>query len=179
MDVREIAPSPSVVAALRVFIVAGELLCVAGQWMLFPLSAAVVEVAPETMPALWPYRVAGLLGILCVEIALAALFSLLAMVERRDVFSERAVHWVDLIIGCAVMEGVLAFGVLAVGLFWSPRAVDPVTGVEFGASLMMPAVALGLVAVAALAAAFVMLMLVMRSLLVQATAQRRELDAVI
>lgn len=44
---------------------------------------------------------------------------------------------------------------------------------------MMPVVALGLIAVVALAAAFVMLMLVMRSLLVQATAQRVELDAVI
>lgn len=172
-------PNLFVVNALRALIVLSEALCLVVQWALFPLSASVVQSAPETAPALWPYRIAGLLGILCVEVALASLWPLLTMVRRRDVFSGRAVRWVDLIIGAAAVEEVLMMLVLAAMLWWHPQTVDPETGVRFQASLGAPAPGFMVFMGILLDAAFILLMLVMRSLLVQATAQRDELETVI
>ncbi|KAB7791201.1 DUF2975 domain-containing protein [Bifidobacterium leontopitheci] len=168
----------AVIIAIKAMIVLFELVCVLGQYAVFPVSAAVVEEVPETAPGLWPYRIAAVLGILCVEVALAAVWPLLTLVRDRDIFSGRAIAWVDLVIGCACAEGLLVLFVLVFagsGL----QYVDPVTRESVPAALSMPLMALTLVVGLLLIAAFVLLMLVMRSLLTQAIVQRRELEAVI
>ena len=169
---------PVAIGALKVMIVLFEAICVFGQVAVFALSAYVVERVPETAPALWPYRIAGVLGILCFEVALAAVWPMLTLTRNRDIFSGKAIRWTDLIIVCACAEGALVMFVLIfsnVGLEY----VDPVTHESIPAALNSPAFALALLVALLLIAAFVLLMLVMRSLLTQAIAQRRELEAVI
>lgn len=169
---------PVAIGALKVLIVLFEAICVFGQYAVFALSAYVVEQVPETAPALWPYRIAGVLGILCFEVALAAVWPLLTLTRNRDIFSGRAIRWTDLIIGCACAEGVLVLFVLVFSNI-NREYVNPVTHETVPAALASPPFVLALLVALLLIAAFVLLMLVMRSLLTQAIAQRRELEAVI
>lgn len=163
---------------LKALIVVGELICLFGQWLVFVISGEVVRMIPETAPALWPYRIAGVTGILCFEIALIAVWPLLTLVKQRDVFSGKAVRWVNLIIGCACVEGLIVFAVLVfsnLGLSYA----DPDGDGSVAAAVGAPLFEIALVCVLLLIAAFVLLMRVMRSLLTQAIVQRRELEAVI
>lgn len=170
-------PCPAVIIVLKVLIVVGELLCLLGQWLVFVISAEIVSEIPETAPGLWPYRIAGVLGIACFEVALIAVCPLLTLVGRRDVFSGNAIRWVDLIIGSAIAEGILVLAVLVFSNLSLPY-VEP-NGQVVPAAIGAPMLELMLVVALLLIAAFVLLMWVMRSLLIQAIGQRRELEGVI
>ncbi|NMN00367.1 hypothetical protein G1C96_0946 [Bifidobacterium sp. DSM 109958] len=168
---------PHVVTALKAMIVLFEAICAVGQYLVIDISGQIVELIPETTPALWPYRIAGVLGIACFEVALAAVWPLLTLVRERDIFSGRAIRWTDLIVACACAEGALVLFVLVFsGL--DLHYVDA-SGRSIAATTSAPLFAVTLIVALLLIAAFVMLMLVMRSLLTQAIAQRRELEAVI
>lgn len=169
---------PAAIRALKTLIVVGELICLFGQWLVFELSGEIVRMIPETAPALWPYRIAGVLGILCFEVALIAVWPLLTLVERQDVFSGRAVRWVNLIIGCACAEGAIMLALLVFSNLGLSYASSDGSG-TIAAALGAPLFEIALICALLLIAAFVLLMLVMRSLLTQAIAQRRELEAVI
>src|SRR6478609_6349911 len=54
------------------------------------------------------YTVIGIASIVCVEVALVAIWMLLSMVRRGAIFSERAFRWVDVIIGAGLAATVLA-----------------------------------------------------------------------
>lgn len=142
----------------------------AGQCAMVVVSGDVVQANPEFAPSRWVYAVAGILGVACVEEAMVPLWNLLTLVDRLDVFSGRAVRWVDAIIACAAVEVALVLFVTLYGGLAHAEYRDPASGAYVD-------VALGAVGLLLLAA-FVLLMLVMRSLLA-AIAQHDELEAVI
>lgn len=170
---------PTAIAVLKGFIVLFELICLWGQYVIYVMAGDVVALYPETAPARWPYTIAGILGVACFEVALIPLWRLLDLVKRRDVFSGKAVWWTNAIIVCAAAEGALVLFVLLFGLFADFQYCDPTSGDCFNASMTMPAVGLACLVALLLIAAFILLMLVMRSLLSAAIAQRSELEAVI
>ena len=120
------------------------------------VSGDVVQANPEFAPSRWVYAVAGILGVACVEAAMVPLWNLLTL-DRLDVFSGRAVRWVDAIIACAAVEAALVLFVTLYGGLAHAEYRDPASGAYVD-------VALGAVGLLLLAA-FVLLMLVMRSLL--------------
>lgn len=121
------------------------------------VSGDVVQANPEFAPSRWVYAVAGILGVACVEAAMVPLWNLLTLVDRLDVFSGRAVRWVDAIIACAAVEAAPVLFVTLYGGLAHAEYRDPASGAYVD-------VALGAVGLLLLAA-FVLLMLVMRSLL--------------
>lgn len=170
---------PLAIGVLKGLIVLFELICVWVQYGLVVMSGDIATLYPETAPARWPYAIAGVLGVACFEIAMIPLWNLLTLAKRRDVFSGRAVPWVNVIIGCAAVEGALVLFVLLFGELADFRYCDPTNGLCFNASMTMPIVAAGCLVGLLLIAAFILLMLVMRSLLKEAIAQRDELAEVI
>ena len=122
----------------------------------------------------WLYAVAAVLIVACFEFALVPLWRLLTLVEKRDVFSGKAMRWVNHILVYAGIEGMLVLG----QIWLSPsRFLMAAMGVD---GQMFPYVVLAVgVAALLLIAAFELLMVVMRSLLMQAIEQRDELAAVI
>lgn len=143
------------------------------------VSGDVVQANPEFAPSRWVYAVAGILGVACVEAAMVPLWNLLTLMDRLDVFSGRAVRWVDAIIACAAVEAAPVLFVTLYGGLAHAEYRDPASGAYMDAALGAPGVVLlGTVGLLLLLAAFVLLMLVMRSLLA-AIAQRDELEAVI
>lgn len=121
------------------------------------VSGDVVQANPEFAPSRWVYAVAGILGVACVEAAMVPLWNLLTLVDRLDVFSDRAVRWVDAIIACAAVEAAPVLFVTLYGGLAHAEYRDPASGAYVDVVLG----AVGLL----LLAAFVLLMLVMRSLL--------------
>ena len=81
------------------------------------------------------------------------------------IFTRRALRWVDVIIGCAVVATVLSAGVLVHMLSFVPGGGGPM-------GLYVSACIVG-------GLAFVLLMIVMRGLLESAIADRAELDKLI
>ena len=132
----------------------------AGQCAMVVVSGDVVQANPEFAPSRWVYAVAGILGVACVE-AVVPLWNLLTLVDRLDVFSGRAVRWVDAIIACAAVEAAPVLFVTLYGGLAHAEYRDPASGAYVD-------VVLGAVG----------LLLVMRSLLA-AIAQHDELEAVI
>lgn len=104
--------------------------------------------------------------------------SQLTLVEKRDVFSGKAMRWVNHILVYAGIEGMLVLAVMVGQIWLSPsRFLMAAMGVD---GQMFPYVVLAVgVAALLLIAAFELLMVVMRSLLMQAIEQRDELAAVI
>ncbi len=165
------------IIVLKVLIVIGEILCLLGQWLVVKVSGQIVGQIPETTPALWPYRIAGILGIVCVEVALLAVWPLLTLTAQGDVFSGKALRWINLIIASACVETVLMLAVLVFSnLNLTYTRPD---GRTIPAAVGAPMVELFLGGALLLCIAFILLMFVMRSLLGQAIDQRRELEAVI
>ncbi|HEX7496726.1 MAG TPA: DUF2975 domain-containing protein [Candidatus Limnocylindrales bacterium] len=120
---------------------------------------------PELRYLVVPYSVAGILFIGCGQVALLAVWRLLSMVKGGDIFTRRALRWVDVITACAAVATVLSAGLLIHMLSFLPGGGGP-TVYFLGAC-----VAGGL--------AFALLMVVMRGLLESAIADRTELDEVI
>ena len=112
------------------------------------------------------------------EAALVPLWRLLTLVRHRDVFSGKAIHLVDGILGCAGTEGILVVLAMLSQAWLSPSLLlSRLLGLE--TDLVRFAVVGGGLVALLLIAAFMLLMLVMRSLLRQAIGQRDELSAVI
>ncbi|MFD5279377.1 DUF2975 domain-containing protein [Streptomyces rubrogriseus] len=160
------------IAALRAAAAAGVLLGLFGQIVVIPTTASdEADRFPPYEPFAVPYATVAILGVACVQVALAAVWVLLGMVERDAVFSRRAFRWVDTVIGATVVATLLAFGV-AVHL-----AVAEIPTSDDG---MQTLGALGAaVACVGAGAAFAMLVVVMRGLLGKATALRGELARVV
>jgi hypothetical protein len=121
-------------------------------------------VYPDLAYLVVPYSLAGILAIVCGQVALLVVWRLLSMVGGGVIFTRRAVRWVDVIAACAAVATVLCAAPLIHLLF--------VVGV--GGPLI-----LWLAACLACGPAFVLLMVVLRGLLESAIADRAELDEVI
>jgi hypothetical protein len=121
---------------------------------------------PEVEHLVVPYSVAAILFIGCAQVALLATWRLLSLVKGGVIFTRRALRWVDVIIVAGSVATLLTAAVLFQMLFFFiPGGPGPVI--------------VYLVAVITAGVMFVLLMIVMRSLLVAATADRTELEAVI
>jgi len=152
--------------ALRVLLVVIALGTLSIQIVLLPELVREVSVdAPEALRLAVPYAFAAGAAIVCVQIALVALWVLLAKVRRDAIFSPSAFRWVDVIIWAAAVATVITLGV-AIWQFGVERLGPP------GLVLMLGSAVIG-------GAAFVLLMIVMRGLLRQATALESELAEVV
>jgi hypothetical protein len=150
------AASLNTLRILLLLVAAGGLVA---QIVVIPVFAA--EMATLQVP----YTVAAISVIACVQVMLAAIWMLLSMVARSEIFRDAALRWVEVIIGAAVVATAVTVG----------------TGVHvvFIASTGGPAAFLGLCAALVAGPAFVLLMLVMRGLLVEATTLRSEMAEVV
>ena len=164
-----------VIGVLRVLIVIIAICCLGLQ---FSAIAASAGVASKYADADSMHAVAEVLIVACFEFALVPLWRLLTLVEKRDVFSGKAMRWVNHILVYAGIEGMLVLAVMVGQIWLSPsRFLMAAMGVD---GQMFPYVVLAVgVAALLLIAAFELLMVVMRSLLMQAIEQRDELAAVI
>ncbi|MFC3494461.1 DUF2975 domain-containing protein [Glycomyces rhizosphaerae] len=152
---------------LRAGIAALFLFSLFGQAIVIPNSG--VDELRRFLPERYvtAYLVLGILGVVCVQVAMAAVWKLLAMAERDAIFSPKAFRWIDIIIGAAVAATALSFGV-AVHLMFTDMTE-------------MAFISAGLLAVACAAggACLAMLMVVMRGLLRKATDLETEMAEVV
>ena len=149
---------------LRVSLVVLLLGTVLAQVLLPVFASEEGRIFPEVAYLVVPYSVAAILFIGCGQVALLAVWRLLSLVDRGVIFTRRALRWVDVITACAAFATVLSAGPMIHLLFF----------VGVGGPLMY-----WLAACLAGGLAFVLLMVVMRSLLESAIADRTELDEVI
>ena len=167
-----------VIGALRVLIILFAVCCLGLQIGLFVLAGGVAAAHPHADALHWLYVIDGALMVACFEIALIPLWRLLTLARRRDVFSGEAVHWTNGILACAGAEAVLVVLLMLSQIWMSPSMLlADVLGVERDL-VRFAILGAGLVSLL-LIAAFELLMLVMRSLLMQAIERRDELAAVI
>ncbi|MFT8788440.1 MAG: DUF2975 domain-containing protein [Bifidobacterium psychraerophilum] len=155
-----------VIGVLKAFIVVVLALGLISQcWLLPTLSGDVAQREPGYAYLRMPYLITALLIIACFEAGLLALWRLLSMVGQGSVFSDRSFLWVDAIIWVAMASAVLTFGLLIHAAFIADVGPLPLL--------------LALLVAVVIEVAFILLVVVMRGLLVTATKQHVELEAVI
>ncbi|GAB2903624.1 DUF2975 domain-containing protein [Streptomyces mayteni] len=160
------------IVLLRAGIALAVLAGLFGQLVVIPATAAdEVDRFPPYAPFQVPYVVVAIVGVVCVQVALAAVWMLLAMVERDAIFTAGAFRWVDVIIGAAAVATLLAVGVaghLSLAEIPEPDGSMEVLGALAGAT-----------ACVGLGAAFIMLVVVLRTLLRKATDLQAEMAEVV
>ncbi|MEU8912785.1 DUF2975 domain-containing protein [Streptomyces nigrescens] len=160
------------IAALRAGIVAVILFGLFGQIVVIPTTAAdEVDRFPPYAPFAAPYVTVAIVGIVCVQVALAAVWMLLTMVERDAIFTARAFRWVDTIIGSSIVATLLAIG--TTGHLALTDIPSPDDGMEVLGALAAATASAGV------GASFVMLIVIMRSLLHKATELQTEIAEVV
>ncbi|MGQ7297093.1 DUF2975 domain-containing protein [Quadrisphaera sp. KR29] len=157
---RAVRPLQLLLAALLAALLGAQALLVAGLTQLSPTDV------PELQRFRWTLLVLAVVVLACAEVVVVATWRLLALVRADRIFSPGAFRWVDAIIGAFAAAWVaLLVAVVPVLQF---AQVDDAPGLG-GLHLLLLLV--GLVPV--------LLMLVMRALLTQATSLRSDLEAVI
>lgn len=153
------------IIALRVCLVALMLGLLVAQVLIIPLLAhEAAREAPEVAYLRWPYTVAAIVVVACVQLAVVCVWRLLGFVRTGSIFSPRALMWVSRII----WSGVAATTVLVV-MFVHLSAINAMPPWIF---LLLTG---GIVGGASLA----LLLVVMRALLVRATELETDLSEVI
>jgi len=152
-----------VVLALRALLVLAFAAIVLLQVMSVPGTLAYN--AEQSEDPFWHYPLLVVLEVelVCVQVVIVATYRLLGMVQRDRIFSDASFRWVDVILG-AIGAAWLVWAGLAAFVF--ATSDDPGLPLMMGILLLAGAV-VGL------------LMLVMRTLLRQATTLRADMDAVI
>lgn len=153
------------VGALRVLLrgafVAIVLLQVVGlPW----LSGVMAQDYPAEAYMRWPILGLAVLGLGCVQAVIICTVRLLGFTVRGEVFSLEALRWVNGIIGAFLAAAVVCLATVVYQSF-------TVAGPPLWMLLLLTGALVGV--------GLALLMLVMRSLLVQATIQRTELESVI
>ncbi|WP_024357487.1 DUF2975 domain-containing protein [Leucobacter chironomi] len=145
-------------------------LVVAALWLVVILTLSMPGgLSDEPAPMRIPVQIALSAVILCVLAVIVCIWRLLTLLRRDRIFSGASRRWVDAI-------------VWALGIGWSVLAVLAITAtsiIYFTPELRDPGVPMVLFGIVVLAAVPVLLMLVMRGLLRQATDYRAELEEVI
>ena len=150
---------------LRALLVLALVLVLVLQLGVLPwLSGALAEALPDEAYMRWPVLLLAVSGLACVEVGIVCTLRLLGITRRGEVFAESSLRWVDgiivaFVVGAAVCVATLVYQSFTVG---GPPAW----------TLLLLLTTLGGVGMA-------LLMSVMRTLLVQATTLRREMEAVI
>jgi len=152
------------VLPLRICLVVLFVILVVLQVMSFPGQFAyMARQNPEDAYLRWPLTALAAYWLLCAEIVVIATWRLLSLVTTDRIFSESSFRWVNAIIA-AIGAAWLVLAALWLWVGW--HADDP------GVPLLMFLLVVGL-------AVFGLLMIVMRSLLRQATNLRTDMEAVI
>jgi hypothetical protein len=146
--------------ALFAFLLLMQLLSLPGQF----LSGDGGEYAPVG----WVMLIAAELGALCLQVVIVCTWKLLTAVKADRIFSESSLVWVNGIVwsfvaGWLVLAGTAAY--LVVVIYLSPERDPGVPVLLFGVVLV--------------GAVFVLLVVVLRALLRQATELRADMDIVI
>lgn len=157
--------SSVVVSGLRV-LMAGSLLTILFlQLVGLPwLSGEMAKELPAEAYMRWPILVLSIVGLGCVQVGLFSTFHLLGLTNAGDVFSGRALHWVDAIIGASLAGSLVCLTTLIYQSF-------TVGGPPIWMLLLVGGIFVGV--------GIALLLTVMRTLLVQATDLRRDMEAVI
>ncbi len=125
--------------------------------------------SPEAAHLLVPMLVVAELVMICFQVVLVCIWVLLTMVDKDRIFSDASLRWVDGIVWSFSTAWVLFAGLalyLTAVIYFTPELRDPgFPIVLFGLTLM--------------GAMVVLLMLVMRALLRQATTLRTDMEEVI
>lgn len=153
------------VDVLRVLLIAAMLLIGLLQVVALPwLSGVMAADLPAEAYMRWPMLVLSILGLTCVQVGIACTVRLLGITRRGAVFQRSAVGWVDGIIGAFLAGSALCLGTL---LYVGATVSGP------------PLFSIALLAASVGGVGLALLMVVMRSLLLQAAGLRSELDVVI
>lgn len=128
------------------------------------LSGVMAEDLPAEAHMRWPMLGLAIAGLVCVQVGIVCTVRLLGFTRRGEVFSPTALRWVDGIIGALLAASAVCLTTLAYQAF-------TVGGPPLWTLLLLFGVATGI--------SMALLMSVMRTLLVQATSLRLEMDAVI
>jgi len=143
-----------------------------GQFAVIPgMAADEVALFPPYAPFAVPYVTAAIIGVACVQVALLAVWMLLAMVQRDAMFTERAFLWVDVVIGSTVAATLLTAGVTVHLFVWDIPSPDDGMG-------LLGALGAAFVTTCA-GASFAMLLVLMRGLLRKATDLQTEISEVV
>lgn len=152
----------SAMIALRVFLVMIFLGALLGQIAVVPTVASdSAAIYPEVAFLATPYALVAIVAIACLQVVLFASWILLARVQNNSIFSGGVFGWVNVIIWSAAAATML---VLLLGMH--------LLGVM---KLGGPGVLLAVGGVTVCGTAFVLLMVVMRTLLRNATTMEKEL----
>jgi Protein of unknown function (DUF2975) len=125
--------------------------------------------SPEAAHLLVPMLVVAELVMIGAQVIIVCTWKLLTMVKKDRIFSDASLAWVDgivwtLVIGWVLFAGLAAY--LTTVIYFTPELRDPgLPIVLFGVTL--------------LGAVFVLLVVVLRALLRQATTLRSDMEAVI
>jgi hypothetical protein len=153
-----------VVVPLRVLLVMLFAGLVVAQVMSMPGQFAhMAREEPDLVYLRWPLTIWSILELLCIQVVIVCTWKLLTLVASDRIFSEEAFAWVNAIIWALGAGWVLFLGVF---LYLGFLANDP----------GLPILMFGMVLVGGV---LVLLMVVMRALLRQATTLRADMEAVI
>lgn len=154
----------SVLLPLRLFLAVLFAVLVLFQVMSLPGQFAhMAQESPESAYLRWPLTIVSIFWVLCIQAVVVATWKLLTMVGRNAIFTKASLIWVDVITWAIVAAWVVLVGVF---LYVGFGADDP----------GLPLLLFLLVVIVAVAG---LLMVVMRTLLSQATELRTDMDAVI
>jgi Protein of unknown function (DUF2975) len=161
---------PWLVVPLRILLVLAFLFLVAMQ--LFAVPGDIFDDlrrAPDAGHVFIPMLVVAELVIVCFQVVIVCTWVLLGMVKKDRIFSEASLRWVNAI--------VLAF--VAAWLAWTAFATYLSAYIYFTPEIRDPGIPVALFGIVLLGAVFVLLVVVLRALLRQATTLRTEMEAVI
>lgn len=155
----------TLVLALHVLSVLGILGILALQVWAIPAVAAIMAAEyPEFAFARRPLTVALIAALVAIQVALAAVVRLLSLVRAQQIFRGDGLRWTGVMIGALAA----AWGIVAVTTIWQTA-----TGATNPGLLLLELLAL------LVGAAVILLLVVMRGLLADATALRVEMDEVV
>ena len=158
------------VLPLRVLLVLVFLGLLVAQVMSFPGEFLfTTEEGPGMDPWRWPMLLFWELEALCLQIVIVCIWRLLTLVQSDRIFTAASLRWVDVImwafVGAWLLLAAMAASLVAY-IYFTPELRDP----------GMPAVLIG---VTLIGAVLVLLIVVMRDLLRQATSLRTDMEGVI
>ena len=157
--------SRAVVDVLRVLLTGALVVILLLQLVGLPwLSGVMAEDLPGEAYMRWPILILAILGLGCLQGGIVCTLRLLGYTRRGEVFSARALRWVDGIIGAFLAASLVCFATVAYQSF-------TVGGPPVWTLLLLFGVLAGV--------GMALLMVVMHTLLEQAMNLRAEIDAVI
>lgn len=127
------------------------------------------EEGPAFDPWRWPMLLFWELEALCLQVVIVCVWRLLTLVQRDRIFTAASLRWVDLIMWAFVVAWLLLAAIassLVAYIYFTPELRDPGS----------PAVLIGITLIGAV---LVLLIVVMRDLLRQATSLRTDMEGVI